>query len=163
MSGLGAPIFTDTPRPARPNGVLVPATTLPFLMRSSTPSGPPVNRSAGALDSSFWLSEGPVSKLTVTLCPLACSNPAASVRTPDSEPMPVRTMSSAACAVTSPHAPVTARTPATVRYCHTLTSVLPYIVPANGLAGALLLFSIACLSLCDFEAAGHMVHGRRAG
>src|SRR5262245_31627090 len=104
MSGRGAPAFTEAPRPARPNGMLVPATTLPFFIRSSSCSGPPAMISAGALDCSFCSSEGPVSKVTVTLFLVAFSYPAATSKTPVDGPMPVMIQSSAAWLVPLPPA-----------------------------------------------------------
>src|SRR5262245_13332204 len=104
MSGRGAPAFTDAPRPARPNGVLVPATTLPFLIRSSICSGPLATRSAGAYDRRSCSSDCPDSNGHVTMCVVAFSNPAASSKTPADGPMVVMIQSSAAWLVPLPPA-----------------------------------------------------------
>src|SRR5215813_7492693 len=71
MSGFGAPARTETPSPASTNGVTVPATTLPFLTRSSNGSGLAVSRSPGAGELSLRSSAAPASWITATLCPLA--------------------------------------------------------------------------------------------
>src|SRR5215813_5385873 len=110
MSGRGAPALTEAPRPASPNGVLVPSTILPFFIRSSTCSGPLARISAGAFDCSICSSEGPVSNVTVTLFLVAFSNPAATSKTPVDGPMVVMIQSSAAWLV--PPAPATAKRPA---------------------------------------------------
>src|SRR5262245_38910531 len=110
MSGRGAPALTEAPRPARPNGVLVPSTILPFFIRAATCSGPLARISAEAFDCSFCSSEGPVSNVTVTLFLVAFSNPAATSKTPVDGPMVVMIQSSAAWLV--PPAPATAKRPA---------------------------------------------------
>src|SRR5215468_6974066 len=109
MSGRGAPAFTDAPRPASPNGVLVPSTIFPFFIRSSTCSGPLARRSAGAFDCSFCSSDDPDSNVTVTLFLVAFSNPAASSKTPVDGPMVVIIHSSAASP--APPEPARARRP----------------------------------------------------
>src|SRR5207249_4034201 len=70
MSGLGAPARTESPRPARTNGVTVPATTLPVLTRSSIGPGFPVMRSA-VPSLSLCCRTASSAWTTVTLCPLA--------------------------------------------------------------------------------------------
>src|SRR5712672_1247271 len=101
MSGFGAPARTETPSPASTNGVTVPGTTLPFLMRSSNDSGLAVSRSPGTGELSLRSSAAPASWITVTLCPLACENAVASSRTPGVAPWLVRMTSSAAAAACS--------------------------------------------------------------
>src|SRR6266705_2683731 len=98
MSGFGAPTRTATPSPASTNGVTVPGTTLPFLMRSSNGSGLAVSRSPGVGELSLRSSAAPASWITVTLWPLACANAVASSRTPGVAPWLVRMTSSAAAA-----------------------------------------------------------------
>src|SRR5580704_13521038 len=103
MSGFGTPERTATPRLASANGASVPGTILPFLARSSIPSGLAVIRSAGPL-ASLRSSAAPASWSTVTLCPLARENAFASSVTPGVAPWLVSTMSSAATAACAEHA-----------------------------------------------------------
>ena len=109
MSGFGAPARTERPRPASTNGVTVLATTLPFLTSSSIAGGFPVTRSAGPL-LILCSSAAPSSWMTITLCPLARSNAAASSLTPGVAPWLVRMTSSAASA-----APCGTRAPTNAR------------------------------------------------
>src|SRR5579871_4246982 len=99
MSGFGAPARTERPSPASTNGVAVPATTLPFRISSSIGAGLLVMRSEGPLEFNRRSSAEASSWITVTLCPLARSNAAASSRTPGVAPWLVKTTSSAATAV----------------------------------------------------------------
>src|SRR5262245_12332260 len=133
MSGRGAPAFTDAPRPARPNGVLVPATTLPFLIRSSTCSGPLARRSAGASDCSFCSSDCPDSNVTVTLFFVAFSNPAASSKTPVDGPMVVMIQSSAAWLV--PLAPASAERPTAAPNATALPHAFMAFLPLSAAQG----------------------------
>src|SRR5437773_1761385 len=97
MSGLGAAARTESPRPARTNGVTVPATTLPLLTRSSIGPGFPVMRSA-VPSLSLCCRTASSAWMTVTLCPLARENAAASSLTPGVAPWLVRMTRSAAMA-----------------------------------------------------------------
>ena len=99
MSGFGAPFLMATPTPARANSTALPATTLPCLTSASNDWVKFATMSPGSLLSSAFGSAGPMRAATMTLWPLAFSKAAARSVTPDSEPMEVKIVISAACGI----------------------------------------------------------------
>src|SRR4051812_35595440 len=74
MSGLAAPLRTTTPTPARATCALLSASTLPCLIRSSTPALVETMKSVCSPLSMRWAIRPDVSESSTSLCPLACSN-----------------------------------------------------------------------------------------